>query len=185
LIDLCYGIDKILTKEINNILRNKMSIPNTAIDSFIDDVSEIGDYLGKHLGDMYKRVFLDFQKSYIPQIISCPKPDEIDGIIQCCIVEDSENPLVKVNFINHSYSITYLTVESQELGIKPFDECASAVLEYEHPLMFKIITGIFSQDREIDRECLHNLIVTSDDVIYEVQKGLIGSDIFTIYCWKK
>jgi hypothetical protein len=51
--------------------------------------------------------------------------------------------------------------------------------------MYKIVTGIFNQDRDIDHECLHNLIITSDDVIYEVQKGLIGTDIFTINLWKK
>lgn len=183
LIDLCYGIDKILTKEINNIVRNKMSIPNTTISSFIDDVNDIPDYLVKNFGDMYKRVFMDFQRTYISQLIGFPNLDAKEG--DECIDEEAINPLVKVNYINHSYSITYLTVENQELGIEPYDNCGSAVLESEHPLMYKIITGIYNQDRDIDHDCLHNLIVTSDDVIYEVQKGLIGNDIFTINHWVK
>jgi len=184
LIDLCYGVDKILTKEINHVLRNKMSIPKTTIESFIDDVNDLPDYLGNTLGSMYKQVFLDFQRTYVSQIVSgpCSEKEHLD---ECCLFDDDENSLIKVNVINHSYSITCLSVEDHELGIEPFSECASSILEFEHPLMYKIVTGIFNQDREIDHSCLHNLIVTADDVVYEVQKGLIGTDIITINHWKK
>lgn len=184
LIDLCYGIEKILTKEINNVLRNKMSIPNTTIESFIDDVCDVPDYLGNKLGEIYKRAFLKLQETYISQIVSCPNSLS-EHAIECCVIGESNNPLVKVNFINHSYSITYLSVENSEMAIEPYSECASSILEYEHPLLYKIVTGIFKQDKEIDHECLHNLIVTSDDVVYEVQRGIIGTDIITISPWVK
>lgn len=184
LIDLCYGIEKILTKEINHVLRNKMSLPNTSIESFIDDVNDLPDYLNQNLGDTYRRVFLDFQRLYVEKIVS--GPESVDEYkMECCMVAETENPLLKINFINHLYSFTNLTVESSELGIEPYSECASSILEYEHPLMYEIVTSMFSQDRDIERVCLHNLIITADDVIYEVQKGLIGSDIYTINYWKK
>lgn len=184
LLKLCYGIEKILTKEVNHVLRNKMSIPALSIDSFIDDVNTIPDFLQNNLGEIYKTAFLKLQPTYISQIVSGPT-SESEKIIECCIVEESHNPNVKVNFINHSYSITYLSVQDSEIGIEPFSECASAILETEHPLMYEVVSGIFNQDKEIDNESLHNLIVTADDVIYEVQKGIIGTDIYTICHWKK
>lgn len=180
LVTLCYELDKLLKNEINHVLRNKMSLNGVSIDSFIDDVKDLPEYLDANFGDKYKEIFDDFQKAYIKQMICSVKPDELK-VLQNMLMDESElenKPVI--NFIAQNFSFTFVNVEDYELGIKPFDDCASSIIEEQHPLMYKIVSGIFNQDRDIERECLHNLIITSDNVIYEVQKGLVGNNFFTI-----
>lgn len=177
LMNLCYEVDKLLTIEINDVLRNRMSIPNITIDSFIDDVNELPEYLGNMFGSMYKRIFLEFQRNYIPNMLGVCDSDVAESLRENL---GNDNTNAVINFIDQSYSITYLNVLSYELGIKPYEHCASSLLENENPLMYSFVSGLFNQDNDLDKEAFHNLIVTSDNKIYEVFKGMIGSDFYTI-----
>lgn len=185
LVTLCYEIDKLLKKEINHVLTNKMSLNGISIDSFIDDVKDLPDYLNNAYGDKYEQTFVDFQRAYIPRMISTLRPDEVENFRESLMDDRDLESKVVINFINQTYSLTFVNVENFELEIKPFDDCASSIIEEHQPLMYKIVSGIFTQDRDTDRECLHNLIITADDVIYEVQKGLIGNNFFTINKFNK
>lgn len=178
LISLCYEIEKILTKEINSVLRNKMSLPGINIDSFIDDVNDLPEYLGKTFGDLYKRAFLEFQKDYITQLIGNCNGEGAEAL-RYNLIDEDENKAV-INFIARTYSLTYLNVDSSELCIKPYDECASSLMEDENKLMFAVASGIFKQDKEFNREALHNLIITNDDKMFEIFTGMIGKDFYTI-----
>lgn len=180
LVALCYEIDKLLKYEINHVLRNKMSLNGISIDSFMDDVKDLPEFLNNNFGDKYKSIFNDFQKSYIPQLISTPGPNEIKNVREMLMDDHDFESNVVINFIDQQFSFTFINVEDFELEIKPFEDCASSIIEDQQPLMYKIVSGIFNQDRDIEHDCLHNLIITSDNVIYEVQKGLVGNNFFTI-----
>lgn len=177
LINFCYEIEKILTKEINEVISNRMSIPHIDIDSFIDDVNDLPEYLGNTFGAMYKRIFLEFQRDYIPSMLGVCE-EALAETLRENLGNDSDKTII--NFISQDYSFTYLNVNSYELGIKPYQFCASSLSEDDNPLMHKVVRGIFRQDKVLELEALHNLIITSDNKIYEVFEGMIGNDFYTI-----
>lgn len=179
LVSLCLEIDKLLTAEVNSVIRNRFSIPKVSIDSFMDDINDVPDYLLGKFGEMYKRIFLEFQKNFIPQVLGT-----IEGVIADTLTEnlavEPDNGLV-VNYLAQNYSITYVNIESDELGVEIFKDCGSAILSGDNPLLYRIIDGIFKQEYEFDQEAFHHLIVLNDNEVYEVNRGLIRDDFFTIY----
>lgn len=172
-------IDKLFTNQVNSIIVNQMSLSDLKIDSFIEDAIPLIAHLGEHVGTNYRKAYLDCQETFTKDLINNGMFDNdmIDSFDENLDIAAQE---LTVNYLTQYYSMTYLEVHSSELGIKTVEGVAGAVLESINPLLYKLAFDIFEQFDGKEHKPSHYLLITSDDIIYEFYKGLIGNKFFTI-----
>jgi len=183
--ELAAKIDKTFTEEVNSIIKNRMSLYDT-ITSFVEDSVPLIEHLRSTHGEMFMEAYLSCQADFTAKFLN---PFVIsEGISEMFVdnlsirLEDSEDDdILPIQYISKWYSLTYLNAHSSEIGIDPFEKAGSSLIASENPLMHKLAMDIYKQQLNLeDFTVAHSLVITTDDVVYEIHRGLIGKDFFTV-----
>lgn len=168
-----------LTKELNSVLANKLSLSGLSINSFLEDALDLEPYLAQAYGDVWASAFREYEPLFIQKHIrgELPYENSMDDMRELAAFDDRQ---VDAVFITSAYSITRLDIFSADLNIECLQNQGSAILESELPLLHRMAKSILATERLGKIPFAHHLIVTADEKIYEIHKGLIGKDYILI-----
>lgn len=177
---LAAKVDALLTKEINSVLRNKLSI-KLNIDSFAEDGFELIQHLSNNnkfglvIAKAYQNCEDDFIKTYFDQAII--DKEQRDGFYESF---DLEGASLNINYLSQIHSVTFINAHSSEFGIG-FNKFVATGISYENNLHLYMLADDIFKNGEEDGQCIaHKLVVTADDKVYEFHKGLLGDDFYTV-----
>lgn len=170
-----------MTDTINRVLKQNLSLPGVTIDSYIDDISDLIEYIGNKFGDTIQKEFLEHQAELIQGTFQNLGSNAED--LTTAFLEDHDFPEgvePKITYIASHYSMTYLNCVSYELDLELAKDTASAVLPTLHPMLHQLIDSLFTDIDKKSDKYLRHLIRTNDGRVLEVTRGYIGKDFYLI-----
>lgn len=178
--DFVFELDMLLTKEINSMLRNKMSMVNF-IDSFIDDICDMSEFLRTTKGETYAKAFDDCQKTFIETFLAPITEDEIKSELASVFSQD-EDSAVKLSsvFYEHNYTITNVRLHSSELKIGIGKGTSSIITEQSFPVLRNFCKKLFQSADKTGKQFAHHIMITSDFKKYELHRSMFVPDTYLI-----
>lgn len=181
------SLDAVLTKKLITSLRGKLSLGIT-MDNFTEDAVGLFDYLEKNHGSSYSNALGRYQETFIKTFIKSPEPDMEEDLIRAFIPEgDIPEDLVPkpvnnvgITLLETLVSVTSIRASSDELNLllynnPQFPGIGSLIEKHQLPALFDFTDRMFNEDRAINNHIAHYLLVTLDDKIYELHKGIIST----------
>lgn len=170
-------INKRLTKAVNRMIFQNLSITTVSIDSFYEDYESLIDCLTNKFGNTILNAFLSHQKDIIKSIFKDVyedlKVDMVDMVFDGKTFDDSTKP--EVSFICTDYSINYIDMTSFDLSIDLNKSGPSVVSKEYTPFFYDIVESIMTLTRP-DGFTIHDrtLLRTNDNRVLELTIGYIG-----------
>lgn len=183
--DFVFELDLMLTKQVNSVLQNKMSI-DLSIDSFVDDVCDLSEYLLNSKGSSFSKAFDSLQESFIDTYLK-PIADE-DLIMQMreSLMDPEEGVDVELSsvFYWHSLTITSVQMHSSELKIGIGSKSSSIITNSSFPVLRNFCRKLFEAASKEDHGFAHHILVTSDNRKYELHQSAFMPDTYLISYFK-
>lgn len=176
----CKEIDKNLANVINAFVLHSLSI-NTKIDSFVEDIYELLDYLKTDHGNLYAGAMDRFKSQLFSKgpFMDIPK-DELDSIRGSLFNGiESEDTDTTISFIPSQYSITYVSSCSDELDML-INKDSKLISELGLPVLYGLAKSSFEHAKGMPTSVLRHLLVTRDNRVFEFHKGYLQDDSFLI-----
>lgn len=188
-------LDRDLTKILNGILADRLSLPAVKIDSFFDDAPDLSAYLRSGFGAGYSESLDRYQKEFIRTYFSFLDQETSDAFVwqKYPADEDPETPIDLQSdqaeapyvypgmvLMNRPHCITLVNVLASELGVVIDYGIANVVQQSKNPTLYSLIRNCILKGEHYDPSMAHTYLVTSDNVIFELHKGLIVGDAFMI-----
>jgi hypothetical protein len=190
---LWHACNQMITKEINRIIRQGLSIEDLYITDFVGDYDAlVGDTVetDENGSEIVTRVLA---KDIVPILLSDEKriirtifqtyTDEINDDIKAFMLRNLKDGFVgEINFniLASKNTLTYIDACSFDLQLEITPDLPSLLSENLTPELYSLASGIF---RDIDEsEHLYNrhLIICNDLCILEITRGYFGDDAFLI-----
>lgn len=183
--DFIFELDLMLTKEVNNLLQNKMSIAVT-IESFIDDICDISEYLKENKGETFSRAFDAYQEEFINIFLKPIDDPDLVQQMQESLIDPEEGVEVKLSsvFYWHNHTITSIRMHSSELRIGIGEKTSSIITEQSFPVLRSFCKKLFDSVAKEERGYAHHVLVTTDNKKYELHKSLFMPDTYLISNFK-
>lgn len=156
-------INRRLTDEVNAFLRDSMS-QEIDIDDFVNDISELLDYLGNNSGTNYVKLLREAASSILGKAVqlSCIKDD--DGVT------------------NFSINDTYINLQTgwllADLTDATINTEAQLVSNYTHAALIEAIKGMYSRADAGARILNRFRVITLDGAYLEIIRGVLVQSAF-------
>lgn len=166
-------VDRYLTRMVNAFLEYSGPRPGVEIESFIEDIEDLGDLLQrKYHGKMTPR-YAAFQRNLMGALflnvgkdaLDIPELDEGDG---------SER---NYNILTQRIGLYYLTMSSDELTYNITKEPKRVVVN-ETPMLHRLMSSIFHRKR--NAEYTHHILITLDGKRFGMYESAMADGSFTI-----
>lgn len=185
LVQLIGKLDTFLTSKINAIFRFKMSLPEFGIDSFMYDIVDAFPAISKEHGEIYQAALLQLQSEFVNNYLNTGTSDEYEDV---CLsssgsqVEAKYKPLVYGP--EYMVTITCLDILASELKIGLLPGLPGAIYATVNPVLYNFVSKTI-MDAELlkkrsSKGFAAHYMVTADDVVFELHKGLIGDEFYLI-----
>lgn len=174
-------IDRKLTRMVNRIVNQHLSIDKLSIDSFMSDVKDLIEVLGEDHGDLIRNAFLSHQEENIQAALMTLSDKHAKDLSEALLEgrKYPEGTAPKITFVVSRVSLTYLAANAAELEVEFDKNVASALLPGQTPelhAMAKSLFGGVSKSEKIDR----HFVRTMDGRILELTEGYVGKDFYLI-----
>lgn len=183
-VQFIYEVDRYLTDEFSKYLSGKFCIYIKKLDSFMDDCGSIYDFILQNSTEAHLQAFKENEHNFIKSFVNSIQSEDVEQISKegsNIYAADEETVLANVTFIENAYSITSIDIHSTEINIELYKETedegkgrSSLIKQSNNPLLFKFAKDLITETIEVGFNFAHHLVITSDGVIYEIHKGLIG-----------
>lgn len=179
--DFIFELDLFLTKEVNNLLQNKMSI-EMSIDSFIDDICDLSEYLNNRKGATFSNAFDKCQLAFIETYLTPIRDQELVLDMQNSLIDPEEGTDISLHsvFYWHSYTITSVRMHSSELRIGISEKSSNIITEQSFPVLRNFCKKLFDSVAIDEHGIAHHVLVTSDNKKYELHQSLFVPDTYLI-----
>ncbi len=167
-------IDRIFTETINDFLANKLQL-DVNIDSFADDIPDLGDFLFKEHGPIYSDAYRRFEGEVLESMLESMDEDIITDINRRLITTEGLN----YDFIPLNHSLTLIAMNDRELGYKLANK--PAVIEKETaPVLYSLAQTIKTHSKQREFPTMIDLLVTADGVVYRLHRSYIKDTEYLI-----
>jgi len=171
-----------MTDLINRILKQNLSIPKLSIDSFVNDIQDLIEYLGNKYGTVIQDAFMKHQRDHIAATFQLMYEGIDDELTSDFMTDRSFVVAPKITYLASDYSLTHLNCTAFELEVELSKETAAVVTETYTPLMHALLDGLF---KDVDTHTEHSyfdrhLIRTSDSRVLEATKGYVGENVYLL-----
>lgn len=183
--DFVFELDLLLTKEVNNVLQNRMSI-DLSIDSFVDDICDLSEYLKEKKGESFSNAFdrnqADFIEAYLTPI---DDKELVDQMHESLMDSEDGHPVdLSSVFYWHSYTITNVRMHSSELKIGIGPKSSSIITDQSFPVLRNFCKKLFDSVSKEDHGYAHHILITSDNKKYELHRSMFVPDTYLISYFK-
>lgn len=188
LITIAAEANRLFTNKVNSILANQLSVASN-IDSFVDDAVTLISWLKENVSPSAMKSYLEQQESFAIQLIgggAMIAGVKVEIPNESVIEKYDHNlgfagdPNVHVGYLHKLISFNYLAVRNDELGIELHEILGTSIQDQHHPRLYQLAEDAFTEIDGMTIKPAHVLVVTSDDVIYEIHKGLAAPGYYTI-----
>lgn len=183
--DFVFELDLFLTKEVNNVLQNRMSI-DLSVDSFVDDISDMSEYLKEKKGESFSIAFDKNQEEFIETYLT-PIDDKelVDQMHESLMDSEDDHPVdLSSVFYWHSYTITNVRMHSSELKIGIGPKTSSIITDQSFPVLRNFCKKLFNSVSKEDHGYAHHVLITSDNKKYELHRSMFVPDTYLISYFK-
>lgn len=208
--DLVVKLDSYLTNELNEVLKTKLSFPDLRISSFIDDakdlfgaINDVHGYASAQALTNFQGQFIDtflyfaepeiFQVTQVHDGLTTDLPALMDQATDPAVVTDVEPKSVEpvVHIIETLVSVTSIEMVSQELNMVMPPDGIPAMIDAGHPDLYAFAVATITAAEQIANSAdriqagasyyfAHHYLVTADDVVFELHRGLLNDDSYLI-----
>jgi len=152
-------IDRILTRLLNDFLQHMVSGLKMRVSSFIEDAPALTSYLNTQYNGEYNNLYTDYQRLILACLFkhTLAESDPNDSVAH---LNDYSDNVLWENMVV-SYSITYISASSQELGYSA-ETGLKRISPEATPMLHRLIKAV-QKTHEKGMSPSHHLIITSDD----------------------
>jgi len=168
-------VDNRMTDLINGFLQINIGLAGMKIDSFTEDAPGLLDYLvGK--GGGLAQAYQEFER----EVFSVLSGEEFDQDALSAAYEGLEIPPgLKYTTIPENYSITFLFMNSRELGWTVGDTPVR-VNRRTAPTLHRVIESLVEHKKSMGLPTLNDVIVTSDNTTYRIYRDYLRAGEYLI-----
>ena len=174
-------VNRVMTKYINDFLAIGLSLTGVNIDSFVDDIEGLRSYLKNNHSTRYAEAYDQFEHDLVNRVFA-ESNYEIAEMQRAALFdpdsEDAENAAT-LTFLSTGYCLAYLDVLDSDLNLNVQKE-PRLLTEGSMPLLFKTAKTVFGKKQYLDMKPAKYLVITRDNVIYEIHKGYLGHEAYMI-----
>lgn len=157
-------IDRLLTKLLNDFLENMVDYHGLTTTSFIEDGRGLPQYLNERFKGKYNNAYTTFQRKVMEHLFQHTRAEGKEGD-EVSQISDYGSGVFWDNVVV-SYSITFITASSQELGYN-VTAIGKEINSKTTPLLRRLMDAVQkSHDKTVTVS--HHLTVTSDDARYGI-----------------
>jgi hypothetical protein len=171
-----------ITRMINRIINQNISIPGLSIDSFVDDIEDLQALLARKYGEEIREAFLKNQAKQINATLMLmyePLAKQFtDSYMEDYDFEADRIP--SIIYLASNYSLTYLNCHSYELELELAPNVGAAVVQSMMPVMHQMLDELFRDTDARSENFARHLIRTNDGRILEAARGQIGEGIYVL-----
>jgi hypothetical protein len=177
--ELWGAVNTKMTTLVNRILKMNLGLVNVSIDSFVTDIEDLLNYLGKK-GNLYRESFEKHAREVIYAAFQTLLNDHSSGFTEGFIdgLEFADGGKPQLTYVASNYSLTYLNALSYELDIELSKDTASVVTKALSPIMNEMLEGLFTST---EGSCFERyLIITNDGRQLEATKGYLNESAYLL-----
>ena len=167
------SLNEFLTEVVNDISLHKLSTA-LKISSFTDDISHLAAAIEADYGEVFRNAFDRISKEYGKMVLNGMGDSTARGMVL-----GDEDSSTTLSFIYVPYSVTIVDMMSSELGFKIEDNKSYMITE-KQPWLLRLAESLFRQHSNLNDPTLYDVIVTTDNKIFKLHKGLVGKDSYLI-----
>lgn len=174
----CNQIEMVLTDLVNDFLKNKLSLSGLKIDSFVEDINDVRKYLETKYSTAFAAAYDRFELEVCQSGLFQPMSEETEAVLTSELKPEDTDDVI-FTFIPVDHSITYIGLLDRELNFNVGKNDTLLIREAISPVLFKIAESLYAHKKAMG-VTLHDLLVTSDNVVYKLHKGYLGFDSYLI-----
>lgn len=159
-------IDRILTKSINEVIKYNMSIPRLSVESFIDDFSDLINYVSNKYGDMAGAKLFNHATKLLNRKLTLVSDNEAKEITND--IYNTEDEDYDVEYFIEDISMTQLNTNSKELDIDFISDTSALLSSVSTKVWYELADTLYKEYGDIK-----HLIRTLDGRMLEIRKGLL------------
>jgi hypothetical protein len=176
-------LDNTLTDLVNDFLKHRIGV-TARIGSFTEDISDLRSYLLNKNGHSHARALDKFEKEVMESVFMASDRGGARGtltegvrqIMNDLGYDDRKSQGLAVPI---TYSITYLCMDSKQLGFKLSDE--PVIIDVATaPVLYKICRSLAAHRSELLSETMYDILVTTDGVRYRFISNYLDSREYSI-----
>lgn len=172
-------IDNKLTSVVNEFLTCNLRLI-TNVDSFVEDIATLPQYLYERYGGDYSRAFERFEQEVIDSMLCQLNEDLIRDHMTYFDIDGMEYGLMPT-----TCSITFVHLTDKELGFKIDTTAAVAIDQFTAPTLFKLASSLVDHKRQLQTmespiSVMEDYLVTADNVRYKLYRNPLRQDEYLI-----
>jgi len=168
--DFIYELDRYICVELCRFMNLHFACELESITCFIDDHADIQKYLSDKHSELASDCMKGKEAWFVRTFLKCLD----ENIVNSCFDDIGEE--TSITFIENTYSITVLDIVSQELGLNLTNKTVNngnLIIQSANPYFYQFVKELVERTND-SWNTTHILIITKDDVVYEVSKSIIG-----------
>lgn len=175
-------VNRRMSKILNDQLKNGLTIGGLSTDNFYEDVNDIIALVTKRYGNVIRQALINGQANSLARGFQLVGGQEALEYFQSLsdTVDGAEDVEQEFAYVQTLCSLTSTTLNSEELDISATDKCGVIVLPRRNANVYAMISSLFEQDTTRKLTFSKHLLRTADGVLYEINYGDIGEDIFIL-----
>lgn len=167
------AVNNRLTRTINRLLRQNLSVPKLSIDSFSEDIVDLLEHLEDTYGDVVRNALTKHQRRIIEQTFITPEPDAARQITEALLDgRDYGDNKPNITYLASDVSLTLLNCRVWDLGIDLVPDVASVLTRKYAPVLYELVVNLFHETKDVANFARH-LIRTNDNRVLEASRGFI------------
>lgn len=177
-------LDRYLAKNLNDLIRGKLSL-KFEISSFMEDAAAVEGHIRKNYGGGFADLYLEAQGDWIADVLNFEDYTEEESDTVVLKTSDSDEEENKLYYFGPTrrVSVTTMDLLADELKLGFYDEVKdlpALIRGSTHPNLFQFAKATLTSTDAVRGKAKSHYIVTADDVVYTLIKGLVSPEAFLI-----
>lgn len=177
------AIDESLVKAINIMCTVELAIP-ARISNFVEDAGDLVSEVSKALGDVYGNFITEEQSNILHNNVIVTRATDVEQYAQVALSVDggedlSPEKLKTIVFVQRNVSVAWVKFTDKELAMTLPAKGAGHIQEEYYPALYAIVKAVFDSVEKKDT-VTDTRLITSDGVRYNLNRSLVGPDIYLI-----
>lgn len=165
-LDFILGLDRVIRQELMQVIRFRMGVGERfRFDSFMEDEPDVRAVLKDAYGLSYEQAYRQLEASLLHALFS---PELVN--VMDLNPSEGEAPAGYVTSISPMVTMLLMDISDEQFGLQLPDGAVCEVFQDTFPGLFDFIKSVVANNPG----ALHHYLVTNDDVVYEVNVGLVG-----------
>lgn len=166
-LEFVLGLDRAIKQELLSVIRFRMGVgTDFSFDNFFEDEPDVRAALSSVYGISHQKAYHAVQAQLLPTMLD-------ESVVEELVLNGAtdEEPKGFSTVISPMVTLLLVDLSDEQLGFKLPDGAVCEVFSDTFPGLHEFISTVV----QTNPGALHHYIATNDDVVYEVNVGLVGN----------